>query len=74
MRKISKEIGPTKILLMSLIAVIIIGAFLLKLPICNNYPIKTIDSIFVATSATCVTGLSPCIAKLPLSSNQTSGV
>ena len=57
MRKISKEIGPTKILLISLIAVIIIGAFLLKLPICNNYPIKTIDSIFVATSATCVTGL-----------------
>ena len=57
MRKISKEIGPTKILLISLIAVIIIGAFLLKLPICNNYPIKIIDSIFVATSATCVTGL-----------------
>ena len=57
MRKISKEIGPTKILLISLIGVIIIGAFLLKLPICNNYPIKTIDSIFVATSATCVTGL-----------------
>ena len=57
MRKISKEIGPTKILLISLIAVIIIGAFLLKLPICNNYPMKIIDSIFVATSATCVTGL-----------------
>ena len=57
MIKINKEIGPTKILLISLIAVIIIGAFLLKLPICNNQPIKTIDSIFVATSATCVTGL-----------------
>ena len=57
MIKINKEIGPTKILLISLIAVIIIGAFLLKLPICNNQPIKTIDAIFVATSATCVTGL-----------------
>ena len=57
MIKINKEIGPTKILLISLIVVIIIGAFLLKLPICNNQPIKTIDSIFVATSATCVTGL-----------------
>ena len=57
MIKINKEIGPTKILLISLIAVIIIGALLLKLPICNNQPIKTIDAIFVATSATCVTGL-----------------
>lgn len=57
MIKINKEIGPTKILLISLIAIIIIGAILLKLPICNNQPIKTIDSIFVATSATCVTGL-----------------
>jgi len=57
MIKISREIGPTKILLISLIAVIIIGAFILRLPMCNNQPIKTIDSIFVATSATCVTGL-----------------
>ena len=56
MIKISREIGPTKILLISLIAVIIIGAFILRLPMCNNQPIKTIDSIFVATSATCVTG------------------
>lgn len=57
MIKISKEIGPTKILLFSLVLVIIVGALLLKLPICNQQPIKTIDSIFVATSATCVTGL-----------------
>lgn len=57
MIKISKNIGPTKILLISLILIIIIGSFLLKLPICNQQPIKTIDAIFVATSATCVTGL-----------------
>lgn len=57
MTKITREIGPTKILLFSLIAIIIIGAIMLKLPICNNYTIKTIDAIFVATSATCVTGL-----------------
>lgn len=57
MIKISRKIGPTKILLFSLVLVIIIGAFLLKLPICNKLPIKTIDCIFVATSATCVTGL-----------------
>lgn len=57
MTKISREIGPTKILLISLLVVIIVGAFILALPICNQQPIKTIDSIFVATSATCVTGL-----------------
>lgn len=57
MIKINREIGPTKILLIALVLVIITGALLLKLPICNNNPIKTIDSIFVATSATCVTGL-----------------
>ena len=57
MIKIKKDIGPTKILLISLLLVILIGAFLLKLPICNNQPIKTIDTIFLATSATCVTGL-----------------
>ena len=61
MIKINRELGPTKILVISLVLVIIIGALLLKLPICNNNPIKTIDSIFVATSATCVTGLTTII-------------
>ena len=61
MIKINRELGPTKILLISLVLVIIIGAILLKLPICNNNPIKTIDAIFVATSATCVTGLTTII-------------
>lgn len=57
MIKINKSIGPTKILLFSLILIIIIGAFILKLPICNKQSIDTIDAVFVATSATCVTGL-----------------
>lgn len=57
MIKINKDIGPTKILLISLIIVIIVGTFILKLPICNKQPLSTIDSLFVATSATCVTGL-----------------
>lgn len=61
MEKISKGIEPMKILLISLIMVIILGAFLLKLPICNNQPIRTIDSVFVATSAVCVTGLTTVI-------------
>ena len=58
MKKINKEIKPTKILLNSLIIVIIIGALVLKLPICNKKSLDLIDSFFVATSAVCVTGLS----------------
>ncbi len=61
MIKISKNIGPTKILLLSLILIIIMGSVILKLPICNKQPMKTIDAIFVATSATCVTGLTTII-------------
>ena len=57
MIKIKREIGPTKILLIYLILVLLIGTILLKFPICNKQPIKAIDSLFVATSATCVTGL-----------------
>lgn len=58
MKKTNIKIGPTQILLISLIVVIIIGAILLKLPICNKQPIQIIDSFFVSTSAVCVTGLS----------------
>lgn len=61
MKKINKDIGPTKILLLSLILIIMIGALVLNLPICNNKAIKMIDSIFVATSAVCVTGLTPIV-------------
>lgn len=57
MKEIIKKIGTTKIILISLILVIIVGAILLSLPICNSKPMKKIDSIFMATSAVCVTGL-----------------
>ena len=57
MKEIKKKIGTTKILLIALLAVIIIGTILLRLPVCNKQPIKMIDSLFVATSAVCVTGL-----------------
>lgn len=57
MREIKKKIGTTKILLISLVGVIIVGAILLSLPICNKQPIEITDSLFVATSAVCVTGL-----------------
>ena len=57
MKKIKMEIGPTKILLLALLTVIVIGALILSLPICNNEPIKMLDALFVSTSAVCVTGL-----------------
>jgi len=57
MKEMKKKMGTTKILLISLLSVIIIGAALLSLPICNKQPLKMIDSLFVATSAVCVTGL-----------------
>ena len=57
MKTIKKEIGPTKILLISLVGVIVIGALLLIMPISNKQPIKMLDSLFVSTSAVCVTGL-----------------
>ena len=57
MREIKKKIGTTKILLISLLGVIVVGAILLSLPICNKKPIKMLDSLFISTSAVCVTGL-----------------
>ena len=57
MKTIKKEIGPTKILLISLISVIVIGALIFSLPISNKQPIRMIDALFAATSAVCVTGL-----------------
>ena len=57
MKQIKKKIGETKILLISLIAVIIIGTIILSLPICNKQPIKLLDALFTSTSAVCINGL-----------------
>jgi len=61
MKKTNKYIGPTKTLLLAIIAVIVIGALLLSLPIANKQPIQMIDTLFVSTSAVCVTGLTTVI-------------
>lgn len=50
--------SPERILLLSFFALCILGAFLLFLPFSHNGEFKFIDSIFMATSAVCVTGLS----------------
>lgn len=51
------RLSPTQTLVLGIIAIILIGAILLKLPISNNKPINFIDSLFVSTTSVCVTGL-----------------
>ncbi len=46
-----------RILTVGFFGVILAGAFLLWLPICNQEPIAFMDALFTSTSAVCVTGL-----------------
>lgn len=51
---------PTRQIAISFLLVILIGSILLMLPICNKQtPVSYLNSLFIATSATCVTGLVP---------------
>jgi trk system potassium uptake protein TrkH len=54
------NISPTRIIVFSFALVVLIGATLLSLPIASKtgYSLGFINSLFTATSATCVTGLS----------------
>jgi len=52
------RLKPTQSLVLGIIFIILIGAIILKLPICNNKPISFINSLFISTSSVCVTGLS----------------
>lgn len=61
MGKIKKGIEPTKTLLLVVVAMIVIGALTLSLPISNKESIQMIDALFVSTSAVCVTGLTTVI-------------
>lgn len=55
---LKKEMNSTRLIALSFLGVIIIGCILLSLPIANIGPNRAIiDHLFVATSATCVTGL-----------------
>jgi trk system potassium uptake protein TrkH len=53
----SIQMSPPQILALSFFVAIIIGTFLLKLPIATTEPIRWLDALFTATSATTVTGL-----------------
>ncbi|MDD4848030.1 MAG: potassium transporter TrkG [Bacteroidales bacterium] len=56
-RMFGKRTNPSLILAISFLIIIIIGSVFLKMPRCTFNGISWIDSIFTATSAVCVTGL-----------------
>lgn len=57
MRLIGRRTNPALILSGSFIIFILIGSLLLMLPRCTYAPISYCDSLFVSTSAVCITGL-----------------
>lgn len=59
-KRSKKYFSPTRRIAFSFFIVIIIGSFLLSMPLCvQGDPVPFIDHLFIATSATCVTGLVP---------------
>ncbi|GAB6934572.1 TrkH family potassium uptake protein [Calditerricola yamamurae] len=52
------HVQPAKLLALGFIALILLGAFLLWLPVSTHEGLSFIDALFTATSAVCVTGLS----------------
>ena len=59
MQLTARRTNPSLLLSGSFLFFIIAGSFVLMLPRCTNVPISYIDSLFVATSAVCITGLTP---------------
>ena len=61
-RREHHSMRPTRQIAIIFLAVILIGSILLMLPICNNTaPTNYLNNLFIATSATCVTGLVPVV-------------
>lgn len=54
--KLKNKLSPTQIIAMGFLITIFIGSILLELPISHNGELSYLDSLFTATSATCVTG------------------
>ena len=59
MKNFKESLNPSKILVMGFAILILIGAFLLTLPLAteDGKGLPFLDALFTATSATCVTGL-----------------
>ena len=62
MKKI-KKISPSRTIALGFLALIVLGAILLYLPISHaeGQSLSFVDALFLSTSATCVTGLSPVV-------------
>lgn len=52
-----RRANPSLILSVSFLFFIVLGSLLLMMPRCLHHPIDYIDSLFVSTSAVCITGL-----------------
>ncbi|OFZ15313.1 MAG: hypothetical protein A2X86_07280 [Bdellovibrionales bacterium GWA2_49_15] len=65
----SFRLSPAQIVLLSFAGVILIGTFLLALPVSapENQRVSVVDALFMTTSATCVTGLTTISVKSNLS-------
>lgn len=55
----SRRTNPSLLLSASFLFFIIAGSFVLMLPKCTYVPISYVDSLFLATSTVCITGLTP---------------
>ncbi|MFI3283906.1 MAG: potassium transporter TrkG [Erysipelotrichaceae bacterium] len=61
--KLIRNLGATRLIVLSFVLVILIGTILLSLPFAKNgIHVSFIDNLFTATSATCVTGLMTVVA------------
>lgn len=58
-RIVDRKINPSLMLATSFLFFIVIGSFILMMPKCTVDGIDYIDSLFVSTSAVCITGLTP---------------
>lgn len=58
-RMLGRKVNPSLLLATSFLFFIIIGSFMLMMPKCTTGDLEYIDSLFVSTSAVCITGLTP---------------
>lgn len=58
LKQFINNLHPVKIVTLGYISYIVIGWLILSTPLTHSLPVKTIDSLFIATSAVSTTGLS----------------
>lgn len=58
-KMLGRKVNPSLLLASSFLFFIIIGSFMLMMPKCTSGELGYVDSLFVSTSAVCITGLTP---------------